>query len=212
MMKRLACAAGALLLLVPGLFAQENKWAISPFDSFANFTVKHLVISKASGKMGGMKGTVIYDPKDPSKDSVEATLDVKTLNTGVEKRDEQVKTDYFEVAKYPTITFKSTKVTGASDGGLAVTGNLTIKGTTKQVVLDVDPPSPPVKDAQGRTKIGITATTKISRKDFGVVGDALDGAVEAGGIIVSDQVTIELDLELMPPSQTGIVGPAAPHK
>jgi len=208
MLKHLACTAGALLLLVPGLFAQDNKWSISPFDSFANFSVKHLVISKATGKIGGMKGTVIYDPKDPSKDSVEATLDVKTFNSGVDKRDDQVKTDYFEVAKYPTITFKSTKVTASSDGGLMVTGNLTIKGTTKQVVLDCDPPSPPVKDAQGRTKIGITAATKISRKDFGVVGDALDGAVEAGGIIVSDQVSIELDIELMPPSQTSIVGPA----
>ncbi|HEY4084804.1 MAG TPA: YceI family protein [Bryobacteraceae bacterium] len=208
MLKHLACTSGALLLLVPGLFAQDNKWSISPFDSFANFSVKHLVISKATGKIGGMKGTVVYDPKDPSKDSVEATLDVRTFNSGVDKRDEQVKTDYFEVSKYPTITFKSTKVTAASDGGLSVTGNLTIKGTTKQVVLDCDPPSPPVKDAQGRSKIGITATTKISRKDFGVVGDALDGAVEAGGIIVSDQVSIELDIEIMPPSQASIVGPA----
>lgn len=208
MLKHLACTAGALLLLVPGLFAQDNKWVISPFDSFANFTVKHLMISKASGKIGGMKGTVIYDPKNPSKDSVEVTLDVKTFATGEPKRDAQVTTDYFDVAKYPTITFKSTKVTAAADGGLSVTGDLTMKGTTKQVVLDVDPPSPPVKDAQGRSKIGITATTKISRKDFGIVGSALDGAVEAGGIIVSDQVSIELDIEIMPPSQASIVGPA----
>jgi polyisoprenoid-binding protein YceI len=208
MLKHLGCTAGAVLLLVPVLFAQDNKWSISTFDSFANFSVKHLVISKATGKIGGMKGTVVYDPKDPSKDSVEATLDVRTFNSGVDKRDDQVRTDYFEVAKYPTITFKSTKVTAASDGGLSVTGNLTIKGTTRQVVLDCEPPSPPVKDAQGRSKIGITATTKISRKDFGVVGDALDGAVEAGGIIVSDQVSIELDIEIMPPSQTSIVGPA----
>jgi len=208
MLKHLACSAAVFLLLAPGLFAQDNKWVISGFDSFANFTVRHLMITKAGGKIGGMKGTVIYDPKDPSKDSVEATLDVKTFATGEPKRDAQVTTDYFEVAKYPTITFKSTKVTGASDGGLTVTGDLTIKGTTKQVVLDVEPPSPPVKDAQGRTKIGITATTRISRKDFGIVGTALDGAVEAGGIIVSDQVSIELDLELMRPSQAGIVGPA----
>jgi polyisoprenoid-binding protein YceI len=156
-----------------------------------------------------MKGTVIYDPKDPTRDSVEATLDVNTFNSGVDKRDDQVKNDFFDVKKFPAITFKSTKVTAASDGGLTMTGNLTIKGTTRQVVLDVDAPSRPVKDAQGRTKIGISATTKISRKDFGVVGDALDGAVEAGGIIVSDQVAIELDLELMPPAQAGIVGPAA---
>jgi polyisoprenoid-binding protein YceI len=208
MLKSLACAASAVLLLVPGLFAQDNKWVISGYDSFANFSVRHLMITKANGQIGGMKGTVTYDPKDPSKDSVDATLDVKTFKTGEPKRDEQVTTDYFEVAKYPTIAFKSTKVTAASDGGLTITGNLTIKGTTKQVVLDCEPPSPPVKDAQGRTKVGITATTRVSRKDFGIVGTALDGAVEAGGIIVSDQVSIELDLELMRPSQTSITGPA----
>jgi polyisoprenoid-binding protein YceI len=203
MRKHLAYTAGALLLLVPGLFAQNNKWIISPNDSLAHFTVKHLMISKVQGTIGGMKGTATYDPRDPSKDSVEATLDARTFNSGVDARNEQVKTDYFEVAKYPTIAFKSTKVTAAPDGGLTITGNLTIKGTTKQVVLDCEAPSPPVKDAMGRTKIGITATTKISRKDFGIVGTALDGAVEAGGIVVSDQVAIELDIELMPPSAAG---------
>ncbi|HVW11356.1 MAG TPA: YceI family protein [Bryobacteraceae bacterium] len=207
-MKCFACAAGALLLFVPGLFAQDNKWIISPNDSLAHFTVKHLMISKVQGTIGGMKGAVVYDPKDPSKDSVEATLDAGSFKSGVDKRDDQVKNDYFEVAKYPAITFQSTKVASASDGGLTVTGNLTIKGTTRQVVLNVDPPSPPVKDPQGRTKIGITATTKISRKDYGIIGTALDGAVEAGGIVVSDEVAIELDLELMRPSQAGIVGPA----
>src|SRR6185437_15164554 len=145
MRKQLACAAGALLLLLPGLFAQDNKWVISPNDSLAHFTVKHLMISKVQGTIGGMKGTATYDPRDPSKDSVDATLDAKTFNSGVDSRNDQVKTDYFEVAKYPTITFKSTKVTAASDGGLTITGNLTIKGTTRQVVLDCEPPSPPVK-------------------------------------------------------------------
>jgi polyisoprenoid-binding protein YceI len=207
MLKHLACAAGAVLLLIPGLFAQDNNWVISPNDSFAHFTVKHLVFSKAQGTMGGMKGTVTYDPKDPSKDSVEATLDVNTFNTGTQARDDQVKNDFFEVSKYPTITFKSTKVAAASDGGLTVTGNLTIKGTTRQVVLELEPPSPPIKDAQGRPKIAITATTKISRKDYGIVGTALDGAVEAGGIVVSDQVSLELNLELMRPAQAAAKHP-----
>lgn len=205
MLKRLA----PLFLLAPALFAQDNKWIISPLDSFANFSVKHLMISTVHGTAGGMKGNVIYDPKDPSKDKVEATIDVNTLATGTQKRDEQVKTDYFEVSKYPVITFKSTKVEAAGGGKLKMTGDLTIKNTTRQVVLMVEPPSPVVKDAQGRSKIGVEATTKISRKEFGIVGTALDGAVEAGGIIVSDEVSLELDIELMPPGQAGIVGPAA---
>jgi len=201
---------GAVLILAPVLHAQDNIWAISPLDSFANFSVKHLMISTVHGTAGGMKGTVIYDPKDPSKDSVDATIDVNTLSTGVAKRDDQVKTDYFDVQKFPTIVFKSTKVVKAGNGQLKMTGNLTIKGTTKQVVLTVERPSQVVKDAQGRSKIGIQATTKVSRKDFGIVGTALDGAVETGGIIVSDEVSIELDIELMPPAQAAITGPAKP--
>jgi len=217
MMNRFAGAAvGAVLMLAPGVFAQsntaqDNVWAISPLDSFANFSVKHLMISTVHGKAGGMKGTVIYDPKDPSKDMVEATIDVSTLDTGVAKRDDQVRTDYFDVQKFPAIEFKSTRVVKTGNGQLSVTGNLTIKGTTKQVVLAIDGPSQPVKDAQGRSKIGLEATTKISRKDFGIVGTALDGAVETGGIIVSDEVSIELDIELMPPSQAGIIGPTKPR-
>lgn len=207
---------GAFLILSPLLCAQDkaasqaDSWIISPLDSFANFTVKHLMVSTVHGGMGGLKGTVTYDPRDASKDAVDATISVTTLNTGIAKRDDQVKTDYFDVQKFPVISFQSTKVASAGPGRLTVTGNLTIKGTTKQVVLAVDGPSQMVKDAQGRSKIGLEATTKISRKDFGIVGTALDGAVETGGIIVSDEVSIELDIELMPPSQAGIVGPAKP--
>ncbi len=208
-----AALLSVVFLVAPALHAQDaaaNTWAISTIDSYANFTVKHLVFTTVRGSMGGMKGTVVFDPKDPSKDSVEATLDVSTFSTNNAKRDDQVKTDFFEVAKSPTIAFKSTKVVAAGKGKLKVTGNLTIKGITKQVVLDVDGPSPPVKDAQGRTKVGVEATTKISRKDFGIVGTQLDGAVEAGGIIVSDEVNLELDIEMLPPSQANIVGPAKP--
>ncbi len=207
---RLALVAG--VLLAPALFAQDNAWSLSTLDSFANFTVKHLMVSTVHGSMGGLKGTVTYDPKDPSKDVVDATIDVNTLQTGVAKRDDQVKTDYFDVQKFPTITFKSTKVAKAGAGKLNMTGNLTIKGTTRQVVLAIDGPSAIVKDAQGRSKIGLTATTKISRKDYGIVGTALDGVAETGGIIVSDEVQIELDIELVPTSQAGIVGPAAKPK
>src|SRR5580704_3423190 len=220
MLKRLAHAAlGVTLILSPALSpeshaqdkpaASPNSWIISPLDSFANFTVKHLMVSTVHGSMGGLKGAVTYDPADSSKDSVDATVDVNTLITGVEKRDEQVKTDYFDVRKFPVIHFKSKQVFKAGPGRLRMTGDLTIKGTTRPIVLEIEGPSPVVKDAQGRSKIGLTATAKISRKDFGIVGTALDGAVETGGIIVSDEVSIELDIEIMPPSQAAIVGPAA---
>ena len=191
-------ALGGVLILVPALRAQDDSWTIAPLDSFANFTVRHLMISTVHGTAGGLKGTVIYDPKNPAKDSVEATIDVNTLNTGVAKRDDQVKTDYFDAKKYPVMTFKSTKVVRDKGGKLVMTGNLTIKDTTKPVALAVEGPSQVVKDAQGRSKIGLTAKTKISRKAFGIVGTALDGVVEAGGIIVSDEVAIELDIELTP--------------
>jgi len=208
----------ALFLVAPALFAQAtrkaaaanpNAWSIAPLDSSANFSVKHLVVSTEHGSMSGMKGTVIYDPKDPSKDSVDATLEVATINTNNPKRDDQLKTDFFDQPHFPQITFKSTNVWKDSSGKLQMAGNLTIKGHTKAVTLAIDGPSPAVKDAQGRTKIAVSATTKISRKDFDIVGTALDAAVETGGIVVSDEVSLELDLELVPPSQAGIVGPAA---
>ena len=194
MLKHFACAAGVVLLLVPGLFAQDNKWVISGYDSFANFSVRHLMISKARGKIGGIKGSVVYDPKDPSKDSVDVTLDVKTFNTGEPKRDEQVTTDYFEVAKYPTITFKSTKVAAASDGGLTVTGNLTIHGVSREVVFAVEGPTAPGKDPWGNTRVGLSAVTKINRKDFGLTWNS---ALETGGILVGDEVTITLDVQFV---------------
>jgi polyisoprenoid-binding protein YceI len=194
---------GVILLLLPTLNAQSAlqaqwAWTISPLDSFANFTVKHLMVSNVHGSIGGMNGAVVYLPNDPSKDMVDVTLDVKTFSTGTARRDLQVKTDYFDVKNYPVIRFKSTRVFKAGPGRLRMTGNLTIKNITKQVVLEVEGPSQPVKDAQGRQKIGLTATAKISRKDFGIVGTALDGAVETGGIVVSDEVNIELDIELTP--------------
>lgn len=187
-----------ILAFTPALCAQATSWTIAPLDSFANFTVTHLLISKVHGSMGGMKGTVIYDPKDPSKDVVETTLDVGTLNTGTAGRDDELKANYFDAKKFPLIEFKSTKVSRTGAGKLQMTGNLTMKGVTRQVTLDISGPSQVVKDAQGRQKMSVMATTSISRKDFGIVGTKLDSALEGGGIIVSDQVDLELDIELTP--------------
>jgi polyisoprenoid-binding protein YceI len=107
---------------------------VSPLDSFANFRVKHLMVSTVHGSMGGMKGTVLYDPNDPSKDMVDVTLEVSTLNTGVAARDDQVKRDYFDIKEFPVVRFKSARVFKAGPGRLRMTGNLMIKNVTKQIV------------------------------------------------------------------------------
>ncbi len=162
---------GAILLMAPAGFAQgpaapDNKWMIAPLDSSANFTVKHLLISTEHGSMGGMKGTVIYDPKDPSKDSVEATLEVTTINTNNPTRDEKLKAEYFDVKQFPQIVFKSTKVFKAGTGRLRMVGNLTLKGTTKQVVLEIQGPSQAVKRCAGTQKVALTATAKAQPEGF----------------------------------------------
>jgi polyisoprenoid-binding protein YceI len=132
-------------------------------NSFANFTVKHLMVSTVHGSMGGLKGTVLCDPNDPSEDMVDVTLEVCTFNTGVAARDEQVKSDYFDIKEFPVVRYKSTRVFKAGPDRLRMTGSLTIRNVTKPVVLEVEGPSQMVKDARGRQKIGLTATTKISR-------------------------------------------------
>ena len=182
------CACGTLL-------AQETAWRIDPNHSAAFFSVRHLMISTVRGQFNGINGMVHYDPNRPTAASVEATIDCKTLNTGVAKRDEQMKgPDFFDVKKYPNMVFRSKEVQTAGPEKLRITGDLTINNVTRQVVLDADGPSAPVKDAQGRTKIGLSATTRINRKDFGIVWNEI---LESGGVAVADQVTITMDIEMI---------------
>lgn len=187
--------AGLVFSLSIALHAQQSSWRIDPNHSGAHFSVRHMMISTVRGEFTGVAGYVIYDPKEPAHDSVEATIDCSTVNTGVAKRDAQLKSpDFFDVAHYPQMKFKSTRVESAGDGKLQITGDLTINNTTQPVVLDVDGPSQSIHDPRGNEKIGLSATTKISRKKFGITWNEV---MESGGVAVADEVAISLDLELI---------------
>jgi polyisoprenoid-binding protein YceI len=192
---RFLFSAGLVFFASPALHAQQTGWRIDSNHSAAHFGVRHMMISTVRGEFTGIAGTVIYDPKDPAHDSVEATIDCTTVNTGVAKRDAQLKgPDFFDVARYPQMKFKSIRVEAAGAGKLKITGELTINSATKLIVLDVDGPSPSIRDPRGNEKIGLSASTRISRKEFGITWNEV---MEAGGIAVADEVVISLDLELI---------------
>jgi polyisoprenoid-binding protein YceI len=196
-MKRLITGFACLGLgVVPGVMrAQPGSWRIDPLHSSAQFSVRHMMISTVRGHFGGVKGAVLYDPKNPAGASVEATIDCSTVNTGEAKRDSDLKTaEFFDVSRYPMMKFKSKRVDAAGPGKLKVTGDLTINAITRQVILDLDAPTDPIKDTQGREKIGVSGAAKISRKEFGILYNPI---METGGVAVSDEVTIGLDIELI---------------
>ena len=184
-----------LFLCAAGLSAQTTSWHIDPLHSSAQFSVRHMMISTVRGHFGGVKGAVTLDEKNPANDTVEATIDCSTINTGEPKRDSDLKgPEFFDVKKYPVMKFRSKRVETSGPDKLRVTGDLTINAITRQVVLDIEGPTPPVKDTQGRIKVGVLATTKVSRKEFGILYNPV---METGGVAVSDEVAIELDIELI---------------
>jgi polyisoprenoid-binding protein YceI len=184
-----------VLIAAHGLYGQAVSWKIDPLHSSAQFSVKHMMISTVRGQFGGVKGNIVYDPKNPTAATVEATIDCSTVNTGEPKRDADLKSaEFFDVKRYPVMTFKSKRVEVAGAGKLKMTGDLTINAITKQVVLDMEGPTPPIKDTQGREKIGVSAETKISRKEFGILYNPI---LESGGVTVSDEVKIILEIELI---------------
>jgi polyisoprenoid-binding protein YceI len=192
MRQRLPPAALAVLTLSCTTWAAT--WEIDPAHSAAQFTVRHMMVSNVRGEFGKTSGTVDLDDKDVSHSKAEATIDTTTLDTRVPSRDKHLKSpDFFDVEKYPTITFKSTSFKKVAPQKLKVAGDLTIHGVTKPVVLDVDAPDTVIKDQKGNERRGATATTTINRKDFGLIWNQ---PVEAGGVAVGDQVTIIIDLEL----------------
>jgi polyisoprenoid-binding protein YceI len=188
-MKKLALA---LALSLPALtLAAPEAWSIDPAHSSTGFAVRHLVISTVRGQFTKTTGTVKLDPADPARSSVEATIDATSIDTREPQRDGHLKSpDFLDVAKYPTITFRSTKVAPAGPDRLAVTGDLTLHGVTRPVTLEVQT-SPEVKGMFGETRRGFTAVGKIDRKDFGLTWNK---AIEAGPV-VGDEVTIALDIE-----------------
>jgi len=173
----------------------KTTYSIDPAHSSAQFTIRHLMISNVRGDFKSVTGTVVYDPENLSASSIEAEIDVNSLNTRDENRDAHVKSaEFFNVEKYPSITFKSTKVEREGEGEFKVTGGLTILGVTKEVVLKVEGPSDEAKDPWGNLRIGASATTKIKRSDYGLTWNA---ALETGGVMLGDDVKIELDVELV---------------
>jgi polyisoprenoid-binding protein YceI len=183
-----------IALILPAAAAAET-WQIDPSHSAAQFTVRHMMISNVKGEFGKIAGSIQYDSADLSKTAIEATIDAASINTRVENRDKHLRSaDFFDVEKYPTLTFKSKRVETAGPGKLKVTGDLTMRGTTREVVLDVEGPTEAIKDQRGNLHMGASATTKINRKDFGLVWNrALDG----GGVVVGDEVAIAIDVELI---------------
>lgn len=177
---RLASASGlAILLSVP---AATSTWQIDPAHSAAQFAVRHMAISTVRGAFSKVKGTVNLDDSDISKSNVDVTIDVSTVDTREPKRDDDLRSDrFFDVKDFPTMTFKSTKVEQLAPGKLRVTGDLTIRGITKPVVLDVDGPTAAIKDPRGNQRAAATATTKINRQDFGVEVECQPGRWRCGG-------------------------------
>jgi len=174
---------------------QTAIWNLDPVHSVAEFKVKHMMISNVKGQFTGITGVLTLDENDVTNSRVEATLDVASINTRDPQRDAHLKSaDFFDVANFPTLDFKSTAVKRTGDGELAVTGDLTIHGVTRPVVFNVEGPTAPGKDPWGNTRVGLSAVTKISRKDFGLTWNA---TLEAGGILVGDDVTITLDVQFV---------------
>jgi len=183
-------------VFVSSAFAQLETWKIDPAHSAAQFAVRHMGISTVRGEFRKVSGSATYDPADPGKASLDATIDATSVDTRVDMRDNDLRSpNFLDVAKYPTITFKSKRAESAGSGKLKLTGDLTIHGVTREVALDVDGPTAPAKDPRGNFHVGASASTKIKRQDFGVNG--------APGM-VGDEITITIDAELVKSS------PAAP--
>lgn len=194
-MKRIITAVSTIIALALPTFAFAATWTIDPDHTYIGFKVKHLMVTNVKGSFVKHNGTVEIDDKDITKSKVEISIDTNSINTNVAKRDEHLRSaDFFDVAKYPTMTFVSKQVVKAGKDKLKVTGDLTLRGITKQVVLDVTGPTKETKDPWGVIRKGANATTKISRKDFGLVWNA---ALETGGVAVGDEVTINLEIEMI---------------
>lgn len=169
-------------------FAQSSSWTIDKNHTQVDFQIRHAAVSNVHGSLSGVTGTVVWDEKDLSKASVTATIDATTVSTNNDARDKHLKSpDFFNVEKFPTLTFKSTSVT-RTNGKLQVIGDLTLAGVTKSVTLDVDGPTPPVKGMRGGFVTGFSASGVIKRSDFNF-GSKFTAPV------LGDDVKFTLDLE-----------------
>ena len=193
-----AAVVAATVLQAGQAVAQQATWNIDTAHSSAQFSVRHMMVATVRGEFTSTKGTVRWDGKNLATAVVEATIDAATIGTREPKRDAHLRSaDFFDVERYPTLTFKSAKVEPIGPGKLRMTGDLTIRGVTRSVVFDVEGPTEAIKDNRGNQRVGASATATINRKDFGLTWNA---ALETGGVVVSDEVKIILDVALtLPP-------------
>jgi polyisoprenoid-binding protein YceI len=199
-MHRFTLIATAVVLAL-GSVAGAATFEIDPAHTSAEFAVRHLMVSKVRGHLGKVTGMINLDETDPTKSSVDATIDATGIDTREPKRDMHLKgPDFLDVSKYPTITFKSKKITRLSDTKFQVTGDLTLHGVTKEVVLDVEGSPKPFNDPMGNLRLGGAVATRLNRKDFGI---AWNKALDGGGVVVGDDVDVTIDIEVIQKNAVG---------
>jgi len=199
-----ALAIAAIVATAP---AAADTWQIDPAHSTAQFSVTHNMIATVRGEFGKMSGTIDYDGTSVDSIKADVTIDATSITTRNEKRDGHLKSpDFFDVAKYPTLTFKSKKVAAGTGGGFKLVGDLTMHGVTKEVTLDATAPSKIIKGGRGESRVAASATTKIDRQEFGIKWNA---NLDSGGVVVSDAVAITIDIEavLAPPQPPAAAAP-----
>lgn len=194
-MKRYIVPMIALFVLAIPVLTYTATWQMDPDHSSFQFKIRHLTVSNVKGDFSKLKGVVMIDDQDIARLKIEVVIDAASVNTGHAQRDEHLRgPDFFNVTKYPTITFVSKKVIKADTDRLKVVGDLTIHGVTREITVDVEGPTPEVKDPWGNFRRGATATTKINRRDFGL---AWNKVLDTGGLVVGDEVNIYVEVELI---------------
>ncbi len=195
----IALTLAAVAILAPRP-ARSATWEIDPAHTSVQFSVRHMMVSNVRGQFGKVAGRVQADEAKPEATRIEATIEAASIDTNNQKRDDHLRgPDFLDAAKFPTITFTSKKVEKAGEAAWKVTGDLTLHGVTREVVLDVEDPTGPRKDPMGSMRAGAQARTKINRQDFGIsYSKALDG----GGLVVGNEVTITIDVEVVSKGET----------
>ena len=197
-MRRLLFAL-AIVCAAASAARATSSWDIDPAHTSAQFAVKHLMVSTVRGTLGAVTGTAVFDEADISKSSVQATIDVAGIDTREAKRDAHLKSpEFLDAAKFPTITFKSKKVESVGADKFKITGDLTIRGVTKEVTLDVEGTPKPLNDPFGKVRMGGSAHTRINRQDFGV---NFSKTMDNGGLVVGNDVDVTIDIEIVKKAQ-----------
>ena len=194
-MKKASRLAGAMLALslVLAVSVGAETWVIDPAHTVSGFTVKHMMITNVTGVFEVTKGTIEYRPGEPGSVKADITIESKSVNTRIGRRDDDLRSDnFFSAEKFPTLSFRSKRVQNVRAEGFDLVGDLTIRDVTREVVLKVEGPSAPIRDPQGNRRVGANATTTINRKEFGIL---YNRAIEAGGVVVGDEVRINLEIE-----------------